>query len=156
MENQQSKTIAIHPLLVGRNRLSRNATVALLLALLVSLSACQKKVAADAEPEVVVSVKIAKVERQPIKAQASALGTIFPREQATVSANVNAQIKQMALLKNKSVRAGDVIAVLNSRDLQAQRGEVAAALQEAELNLRAVSTGTIPQTRTQDEKAVND
>ena len=80
----------------------------------------------------------------------------FPREQATVSANISAQINKMALLKNKVVRAGEVIATLNSRDLLAQRSEAAAALQEAEVNLRAVRTGSIPQTRAQDEKAIND
>jgi multidrug resistance efflux pump len=43
-----------------------------------------------------------------------------------VGAKVSAQIKKMALLKNKPVRAGEVIAVLESRDLLAQRAEAVA------------------------------
>jgi len=115
-----------------------------------------KKPAAEEEAAVVVSVRVAKVEREPIAAEVSAIGTVFPRERATVSAKLNAQIKRMPLLRNKSVKAGEVIAVLEARDLQAQRAEAAAALQEAEHNARNVNVGTIPQTTAQDEKALRD
>jgi multidrug efflux pump subunit AcrA (membrane-fusion protein) len=117
-----------------------------------------RKSAATADEEVapVVSVRVAKAERQEIAAQMSALGTVFPREQATVSAKVSAQIKTMALLKNRVVHAGDVIAVLESRDLQSQRNEALAALNEAKANARSLTTGTIPQTNAQDEKALRD
>jgi multidrug efflux pump subunit AcrA (membrane-fusion protein) len=138
-------------------RLGNTRKATLLVLILVSVfTACNRKEVEKEGESPVVSVRVAKAERQAIKAQASALGTISPREQATVSANINAQIKQMALLKNKVVRAGDVIATLNSRDLQAQRAEASAALQEAEVNLRTVRSSSIPQTRAQDEKAVND
>lgn len=104
----------------------------------------------------VVSVSVAKAERQPIAAEASALGTIFPREQATVAPKINAQIKQMRLLKNQLVRAGETIAVLESRDLQAQRAEAAAALREAQLNVRGVTGGANPQATAQAEKDQRD
>jgi HlyD family secretion protein len=112
--------------------------------------------AAEAEAPVVVSVRVARAEREPIAAQISAVGTIFPRDKADVAAKVSAQIKRMALLKNKTVRAGEVIAVLESRDLQAQRAEALAALNEARANERSVVTGTIPQTNAQDQKALSD
>jgi HlyD family secretion protein len=114
--------------------------------------------AADATEETtpVVSVRVAKAEQQSISAKVSAVGTIFPREQATVGAKISAQIKQMALLKNKVVKAGQVIAVLESRDLLAQRNEAVAALREAQANERSVVTGNIPQTNAQDEKALRD
>src|SRR6185437_13580739 len=67
-------------------------------------------------------VKVAKAEKATIAAPVTAVGTIWPREKADVSAKISAQIKSMALLKNKLVRAGQVIAVLESRDLQAQSG----------------------------------
>jgi RND family efflux transporter MFP subunit len=62
----------------------------------------------------------------------------------------------MALLKNKVVRAGEVIAVLESRDLQAQRAEAVAALNEARANERSIVTGTIPKTNAEDRKALMD
>lgn len=104
----------------------------------------------------VVSVRVAKAEKEEIAVPVSAVGTIFPREQATVAAKVSAQIRTMALLKNKLVKAGEVIAVLESRDLVAQRNEALAALNQERANQRSVTTGTIPQTNAQDQKALRD
>lgn len=104
----------------------------------------------------VVSVRVAKVEKETIAAPVSAVGTIFPREQATVAAKISAQIKTMGLLKNKLVKAGEIIAVLESRDLVAQRNEAIAALNQERATERSVTTGTIPQTNAQDQKALRD
>ena len=62
----------------------------------------------------------------------------------------------MALLKNKVVRAGEIIAVLESRDLQAQRAEAIAALNQARAEERSIVTGTIPKTNAEDQKALSD
>jgi len=113
-------------------------------------------VEAEKEPTPTVSVKVAKAEKGEIAAQVTAVGTIWPREKADVSAKISAQIKQMALLKNKVVRAGEVIAVLESRDLQAQRAEALAALREARANENSLITGTIPKTNAEDQKALHD
>ncbi|MGH9931955.1 MAG: efflux RND transporter periplasmic adaptor subunit [Pyrinomonadaceae bacterium] len=104
----------------------------------------------------VVSVRVARVEKEAIAAPVSAVGTIFPREQATVAAKISAQIKTMGLLKNRLVKAGEVIAVLESRDLVAQRNEAIAALNQERANERSVTTGTIPQTNAQDQKTLRD
>ena len=105
---------------------------------------------------VAVSVKVTKAEKGAIAAPISAVGTIFPRDKADVAAKVSAQIKRMALLKNKFVKAGEVIAVLEARDLQAQRAEAVAAVNEARANERSVITGTIPKTNAEDQKALRD
>src|SRR2546421_2388136 len=117
-----------------------------------------KKSKAESEPEVtpVVSVKVAKAEKGSIAAPIVAVGTIWPREKADVGAKISAQIKKMALLKNKVVRAGEVIAVLESRDLQAQRAEAVAALNQARAEERSLVTGTIPKTNAEDQKALMD
>ena len=112
--------------------------------------------AAEEEAHPVVSVKVAKAEKQEIALQVSALGTIFPRDTAQVSPKISAQIRQMPLWKNRVVHAGDVIAVLESSDLQAQRNEAAAALNESRASARGVETGTIPQNNAQDQKALRD
>ncbi|MDT4898906.1 MAG: hypothetical protein QOH25_3983 [Acidobacteriota bacterium] len=133
------------------------ATVlALLLIVIWLLWPSKKPDAATEEANVVVSVRVAKAERSAIAAEVSSLGTIFPREQAVVSPKINAQIKQMGLLKNRVVRAGQVVAVLESRDLQAQRAEALAAVREAQLNIRSVSGGANPQATAQAEKDLRD
>jgi len=137
----------------------RKWPILLLLILALGLAAYllwPKKSAVEAQEPVTVSVKVAKAERGSIAAEVSAVGTIFPRLEATVASKVNAQIKSMPLLTNKTFKAGDPIVVLESKDLNAQRAEAAAAAHEAEVNLRNVTTGTIPQTNAQDEKALRD
>lgn len=129
-----------------------------LVALLVILLVWRSRRGAETTDEVapVVSVKVAKAEKETIAAEVSAVGTIFPRDKAEVSAKISAPIRQMAILKNKLVKAGEVLAVLESRDLVAQRNEAVAALREAEANERSVVTGSIPQSTAQDEKALRD
>ena len=85
--------------------------------------------AASDEADVVVGVRVAKAERKPIAAESSTLGTIFAREQATVSPKVGGQIVQMRLLKNANVRAGEVIAQLEApdRDIRDARANVESA-----------------------------
>lgn len=85
--------------------------------------------AGAAEPDVVVGVRVAKAERKPIAAESSTLGTISAREQATVSPKVGGQIVQMRLLKNANVRAGEVIAQLETpdRDIRDARANVESA-----------------------------
>jgi len=142
-----------------RNRVLIVAGVAVLVLLLAGLIIRRVRTSTtEAETEVTptVSVKVAKAEKEAIAAPVTAVGTIWPREKADVSAKISAQIKSMALLKNKLVRAGEVIAVLESRDLQAQRAEAVAALNEARANERSVVTGTIPKTNAEDQKALLD
>src|SRR5216684_4889019 len=132
------------------------AVVAILVIAIVVWRRRSATAAADQTPAPVVSVKVAKADKEAIAAQVVAVGTIWPREKSDVGAKISAQIRKMALLKNKIVRAGEVIAVLESRDLQAQRAEAVAALNQERANERSVTTGTIPQTNAQDQKALHD
>src|SRR5712691_5397673 len=161
---RETETSSTNEALVADQRRQRRyliigaSVVVLILVVIVVAVWKWRKSSADADETVVpvVSVKVAKAEKEPIAAQVSAVGTIWPREKADVGAKISAQIKKMALLKNRVVRAGEVIAVLESRDLQAQRAEAVAALNEARANERSVTTGSIPQTNAQDEKALRD
>lgn len=111
---------------------------------------------ADEKADVVVSVKVAKAEKQSIAKDVSALGTVAPLEQSNVSASISAQITEMRLLKNQYVKQGEVIVVLASQDLQAQKNEAQAALEEARLNLQTLQKVTIPQTAAQSRKDLSD
>jgi RND family efflux transporter MFP subunit len=95
----------------------------------------------EEEPTVVVGVRVAKAERKPIASESSTLGTIFPREQATVSPKIGGQIVHMRLLKNEAVGKGEVIAQLEApdRDIRDARAnlESARALYERRRSLYA-------------------
>jgi multidrug efflux pump subunit AcrA (membrane-fusion protein) len=161
-KEEQAKWLAVRRERLARDR-RRNliivasvAIVALLLLFLLIWKWRSSSTAGEEAVVPVVSVRVAKVEKQTIAAPVSAVGTIFPREQATVAAKISAQIRSMGLLKNQVVRAGQVIAVLESRDLVAQRNEAIAALNQERASERSVTTGTIPQTNAQDQKALRD
>lgn len=142
-----------------RNTIIIIAVVAAIFFLLVVLVVWRWRKSHESESEianVVVSVKVAKAERGDIAAQVVAVGTIWPRDKADVGAKISAQIKKMALLKDRFVHAGDVIAMLESKDLQAQRAEAVAALNQARAEERSLVTGTIPKTNAEDQKALND
>ena len=141
-----------------RNLLIVFSSLVLLVVLLIVVVVWRRKAAASADETAtpVVSVKVAKAEKDAIATQIVAVGTIWPREKSDVGVKISAQIKKMALLKNKLVRAGEVIAILESRDLQAQRAEAVAALNQERASERSVTTGTIPQTNAQDQKALRD
>jgi multidrug efflux pump subunit AcrA (membrane-fusion protein) len=111
---------------------------------------------AEKKEEVVVSVKVAKAEKETIAQESTTLGTIQPVEQSIVGASISAQITQMRLLKNAFVQKGEVLAVLASKDLQAQRDEAKNAVDEAKLNLQTLQKVTIPQTAAQTEKDLSD
>jgi len=142
-----------------RNTIIIIAVVAAIFFMLVVLVIWRWRKSHETEAEianVVVSVKVAKAEKGRIAAQVVAVGTIWPRDKADVAAKVSAQIKKMGLLKDRFVHAGDVIAVLESRDLQAQRAEAVAALNQARAEERSLVTGTIPKTNAEDQKSLND
>ncbi len=135
-----------------------SSVLAVLLIIVVAVLVWHWKNASTAEEKttIVVSVKVGKAEKQPIATHISVVGTIWPRDKADVATKVGAQIKKMELLKNRVVRAGEVIAVLESRDLRAQRAEALAALNEARANERSITTGTIPKTNAEDQRALFD
>lgn len=105
---------------------------------------------------VVASVQVAKAERGSIANPINVVATLTPVREATISPKISAQITQMPLLTNRHVHAGDVLAVLESHDLTAQRDAAAAALQEAEASANQITRGNVPLTNAQDLKTLND
>ena len=110
----------------------------------------------EKKEEPVVSVKVAKAVKDTISAEITAPATVAPVEQSIVSSTISAQIVQMPLLKNAVVQKGQILAVLASKDLRAQRDEAQAAVNESKLNLETLERVTIPQTSAQTEKELSD
>lgn len=111
---------------------------------------------ADAEKEIVVSVRTAQAEKQTVSSEVSAVGTIFPARQAAVSSNASGQIKGLRILKDTLVRKGELLATINTSDLEAQKREAESALKEAKLNVQTLSKSTIPQADIQAAKDLRD
>jgi HlyD family secretion protein len=112
--------------------------------------------AAPAAQDVIVSVQVAKAQRSLITNEIAMVASLTAQTEATISPKVSAQITQMPLLTNRVVSAGDVIAVLESRDLAAQRGEAAAMVAEAQASMHSTAQGAVPLINAQDRKAAHD
>ena len=97
-----------------------------------STSAAQGGEAAEEEPAVVVSVELAQANKQDLSETATALGTLFAQQQAVVSSKVSGQIRAMAQLRNKTVRAGETLATFESIEFSGQ-------LAQAEKDLHAAA-----------------
>jgi HlyD family secretion protein len=131
------------------------AAIVVLIVVILWWRSCHTTAAADAT-SVEVSVQVAKAERGTIAREVTAVATLAAQREATISPKIAAQIAQMPLLTNRRVRAGDVLVVLESRDVAAQRAEAASALTEAETTAHSTVNGAIPITNAQDTKAVRD
>lgn len=133
------------------------AVIIVLFAIVIAWRSCRKDDDdEEAAGNIVVSVQLAKAERTTIASEVSVVATLTPRQLADVTPKVAGQLAQMPLLLNRSVRAGDVLAVLEARDLAAQRAEAAAAVLEANASARETANGSVPLTNAQDVKSVHD
>ena len=109
------------------------------------IAGCQKKAAEEEKsPTPVVEVKTAQAEIADLALTVQSPATIFPREQANITARITARIVKLNTRKGATVAAGQTLAVLESRDLLAQRDEAKAVIVEAEANLQKTTSGTVP------------
>jgi RND family efflux transporter MFP subunit len=99
------------------------------------LAALGCKSASQAEPEVkaVVTVKVAQAVTGELDEALSVPATIFPREKANITSALTAPIRALHARKGDRVTKGQVLAQLEDRDLQAQRGESVAAVHAAQV-----------------------
>jgi HlyD family secretion protein len=107
------------------------------------ISGCSKP-AEEEKEKPVVAVKVARARTADLPRLVTAPATIFPREQANVSARTTAPIRELKVHKGDSVKAGQALAVLENRDVTAQREEAQAAVADAEANLQKTVAGTVP------------
>lgn len=76
-----------------------------------------------------------KVERGDVKTSISSTGTINPVKYVDVSTNVAGKLEQVLVKENEQVTAGQVIAYIDTRQLQAQVDDARAALDKAQLDM---------------------
>ena len=108
----------------------------------VFLAACSRE--NETKPEPVVEVKAARTEVADLDVTVHAPAAVFPRQQANIASRVTSPIRELRARKGDSVSAGQILAVLENRDVRAQQQEALAALEDATAQLQKISTGTLP------------
>lgn len=89
-------------------------------------------------------VRVARAEAGQAVLHVDAPATLFARQEAVVAARLTAPVAELLVRKGDRVAAGQVLARLESRDLEAQRNEARATVADAEATLEKLASGTLP------------
>ena len=103
----------------------------------------------EAETRPVVAVKVASATIEDVRRSVHAPALIHPRQQAAIASRLTAAVRELLVRKGDRVRAGQLLARLEDRDILAQRAEAEAALHQAQAlaasRTRLFEEGAIPQ-----------
>lgn len=114
---------------------------------LIVLGACSRQ-AADAgsgASETAAPVQVAPAKRQPIEQQVTAEAVLYPVKQANVVPKISAPVARFLVQRGDHVREGQLVAVLEHRDLAAAAQESDQLYQQAQANYENTRAGTMPE-----------
>jgi HlyD family secretion protein len=111
--------------------------------LVAGLCSCSGNKAQEAEP--VVAVQAVRVRRAEIQQKVTAEAILFPLHQASIVPKVSAPVLKFLVNRGQHVRAGQLLAVLENRDLAAAVAENKGAYEQAEANYESTMASDLPQ-----------
>lgn len=112
------------------------------LALLLALVACTPK--EPEKPEPIAPVQVAQVTTGSIRKLIHADAVLYPIDQSPIVPKITAPVARFNVNRGDRVRAGQVVALLENRDLVAAVAGAQAQTEQAEANLRATSGANVP------------
>jgi HlyD family secretion protein len=112
-----------------------------LIALLV-LSACSRE---PAEKEPAVPVQVATVEKATLQRTVSAGAVLFPLQQSAITPKISAPVKAFYIKRGSRVRQGQLLAVLENRDLAAATQENKGAYDQAQAAYETTTAASLPE-----------
>ncbi len=117
--------------------------------LLALLMGCSKSNApADAGDQPVTPVQVATAKRQLLHSYITAEAVLYPVKQATVVPKISAPIARFLVQRGDHVQQGQLVAVLEHRDLAAAAQESQALYQQAQATYRNTASAVMPDTMT--------
>ncbi|HKI25088.1 MAG TPA: efflux RND transporter periplasmic adaptor subunit [Candidatus Sulfotelmatobacter sp.] len=127
------------------NRVSRSASWRLLAAAagigLLLLIACSK----ESNNQPVVTVQVAPVEKTTIQRTISAQAILFPRTQAAIVPKISAPVQKFLVKRGSPVHAGELLAVLENRDLTAAAQDTKGAYDQAQAAYETTTAASLPE-----------
>jgi multidrug efflux pump subunit AcrA (membrane-fusion protein) len=109
---------------------------------LVCGAGCSKE-AADKGP--VVSVQAEAVEKKTIEHTVTAEALLYPLQQAAITPKVTAPVKKFYVNRGSKVRAGQLLAVLENRDLAAAAVESKGTFEQAQAAYETTTVASLPE-----------
>src|SRR5262245_49364592 len=138
---------ALRATLSRGERASQLLTFLVLLCLVLLAGCSAKKEDKEEKQEAghVVTVDVAPVLSSSISLKITADALLYPLQQAAVVPKISAPVKKFYVDRGSQVRAGQLLAELENRDLAATTAENQAVLEQAEANYQTIARGTLPE-----------
>ena len=124
---------------------------------LLALSGCSKKgddERAKSDEAAATPVQLARAEEKPIESVMTAEAVLYPLKQATVVPKISAPVQRFLVQRGDHVREGQLVAVLESRDLAAAAQESKQLYEQAQATYQNTSAATMPDDLTKAESDV--
>jgi HlyD family secretion protein len=124
---------------------SRASLVLLSLAnafMLLGLSGCSKE---EKEKDPVVSVQVTPAKRATISQTVSAEAVVYPLQQATVAPKISSTVKEFLVQRGSRVKKGQLLAVLENKDLAAAVEASQGDFEQADANYVTTVNAGLPQ-----------
>ena len=97
----------------------------------------------DKEPT--VTVQVAAVEKTTIQHTISTQAILFPRQQAAIVPKISAPVKQFLVKRGSPVHEGQLLAVLENRDLTAAAQENKGSYEQAQASYETTTAASLPE-----------
>ncbi|HWS17461.1 MAG TPA: efflux RND transporter periplasmic adaptor subunit [Candidatus Elarobacter sp.] len=125
-----------------RARAGRSLFVIAVFAGLMFSAACSGE-KADKEPT--VSVQVAPVEKTTIQQIIKTQAVLFPRQQAAIVSKISAPVQKFLIKRGSAVRQGQLLAILENRDLSASAQENRGSYSQAEATFQNTTAAGLPE-----------
>jgi HlyD family secretion protein len=126
----------------GLNLHSRPPVCLMVGLMAITVTSCSKS---EKEAEPVVTVQTAVAERGTIEEIISADAILFPKDQAAITPKVTAPVKTFFVNRGSRVHRGELLAVLENRDLAAAEAESKGAYEQAQGNYDIQTSSSLPE-----------
>ncbi|MBZ5583668.1 MAG: efflux RND transporter periplasmic adaptor subunit [Acidobacteriia bacterium] len=127
----------------GARRVRTFADTFLFLLMALLYAGCAKK--EEAEPEPIVPVQVAPARQEPIRRMVQADAVLYPFDQASIMPKISAPVQKFYVNRGDHVKAGELLASLENRDLTAAAAEAKGGVTQAEANLTSTSGAAVPE-----------
>ena len=97
----------------------------------------------DAEPT--VTVQVAAVEKTTIQHTIAAQAILFPRQQAAIVPKISAPVRKFLVKRGSPVHEGELLAVLENRDLSAAAQDTKGSYDQAQATYETTTAASLPE-----------
>src|SRR2546422_3544887 len=110
---------------------------------LLACAGCSKK--EEAQAEAPAPVRVTAVTQDTVRRVVTGDGVLYARDQTPVTPKIQAPVQKFYVNRGDHVKEGQLLAILENRDLVAAAAEAKSAVDQAESNLRSIQGATVPE-----------